>query len=122
MLRFAAVIGCALALAGCGAGTQGLSQVPQQSGTSRADYQVLAACAARKLDATGVSKSDMLSERLIRLSLDSGGVRYWEVMFRARADRGTDWTASTPNTMWGAFRGPTDEVVAAITGCEAGVG
>ena len=115
---FAAVAACALS--GCAGDREILSQVPQNKGAAPVEYQALAACVAARLDQPGLIKNDFPTEHRIRLSVDSGGVRYFEIDLRGVGPSATEWSVSVPNTLWGPFAGAADKATTAIGACSAG--
>jgi len=113
----AGLLAFAFTVFGCAGHQELLSQVPQKFGTAAVDYQALAACVAARLDQPGLIKSDFPTQRRIRLSVDSGGVRYFEIEFRGTAPKSTDWSVSVVNTIWGAFPGLAEKATTAINVC-----
>jgi hypothetical protein len=109
-----------LGLACCAGNHEVLSQVPQKSGVASVDYQTLASCVATRLDQPGLIKNDFPPDRRSRLSVDSGGVRYFEINFRGAGPNSTEWSVSVVNTLWGAFPGLSDKASVAIGACSAG--
>ena len=89
-----------------------LDQVPSDTATVRGQYDAVAACAYSRLDQTGLRKTDMQGET--RLSLEGGGVRHWELIFRP-AGRGTSVAFSRVQTIWGPLGG--SGVMDAVRSC-----
>lgn len=97
-----------------------LSQVPIESATFAADYQRLASCSYLRLDkasGNGIKKIDLPNESASRLALESGGVRYWELVFTAVAKNKTRVDFSMVQTMWGPLG--SKEVMPEVRACVA---
>jgi hypothetical protein len=88
-----------ISLSGCrsdGQATSALDQAPIDSVLLNGDYKRISSCAYERLDKTvgnGIKKVDL--EGSTRLALESGGVRYWELLFRPAGKNETkvDFTA-----------------------------
>ena len=93
-------------LAGCrsdGEATSVLDQAPIESALLIGDYKKIAGCAYERLEKTagsGIKKVDL--EGSSKLALESGGVRYWELLFRPAGKNETKVDLSVVQTMWGA--------------------
>ena len=66
------------------------------------NHRLIAACAFKALDGPGVTKADLPLS--ITLSLDEGGVRFWQLVFqnefgRTRVDYSTVVTEAGPDTL-----------------------
>lgn len=116
MRLFGVLLAVGLALGGCAGDRDLLSQVPQSQGVVRADYQTLASCVASKTDDPGMTKIDLPPQKTSKLSMNSGGVRYWEATFRG-IGQNTEWSVTSTNSMWGPLEHGQTRVVEAIKAC-----
>jgi hypothetical protein len=95
-----------------------LDQVPVANETLRGDFAKLASCAYVALDASegaGVKKIDLPNES--RLALESGGVRYWQLVFTSVGRGQTRVEFSEVQTIWGTQKAP--RVMPAVRACAA---
>ena len=79
-----------------------LDQVPTDTMTLRGDYRALATCAYKSLDQTGIKIAELPGE--VRVMLESGAVRYWQLVFRPAGTAQTRVELSEVQTMWGPQR------------------
>lgn len=117
-IRVVTALSAVMMLCGC-ASNGGLESALPTTGSARGNYQVLAACVTQKLDEPGLAKIDLPSENTSKVSLSSGGVRYWEVVFTGEGQERTIWSISVVNTMWGPFPRVGEKAERAIRECEA---
>jgi len=111
-------LGVTLALLPSAATAGLLDQVPVASTTLRGAFASLASCAYEKLDATegaGIKKIDLPNE--IRLALESGGVRYWQLIFRPAGNGTTRVDFTQAETIWGPLGGKN--IMPTVASCEA---
>src|SRR5437879_4529945 len=100
-----AAVSIAVSLMGCrsdGQATSVLDQAPTDSALLSGDYRKIASCAYERLDkaaGNGIKKVDL--DGSSRLVLESGGVRYWELLFRPAGKNETKADFSVVQTMWG---------------------
>jgi hypothetical protein len=100
-----------------------LSQVPTESATFAAEYQRLAECAYRSLDnpsGGSLKKADLPTARESRVSLDSGGFRQWELIFKSTDATHTQVSLSKVQTIWGPLGG--NDAMPAVRACALGGG
>jgi hypothetical protein len=119
----------ALALAGCSTATTApsdytgkaaplLSQIPTETAVLAGEYQRLASCSYQRLDAAegaGIKKIDLPTERQTKLAQESGGVRYWELIFEPTDPTHTQVRFTRVNTMWGPLGG--QEIMPQVKAC-----
>jgi hypothetical protein len=116
-----AVAVVAASLAGCrsdGQATSVLDQAPADSVLMNGDYKKIASCAYERLDKTagsGIKKVDL--EGSSRLALESGGVRYWELLFRPAGKNETKVDLSVVQTMWGPDTMSTAKIMPEVRAC-----
>jgi hypothetical protein len=94
-----------------------LEQVPIESVTLPGNYATLANCAYLRLDkasGSGIKKTDLSGET--RLTLEGGGVRYWELTFTPDG-RATRVSFTQAQTMWGPLG--AKEVMPIVRSCAA---
>lgn len=116
-MRSAVIAVVGLSAAGCAA--QPLAQARVTSVTVAGDYRAVAACSYQRLDASqgaGIKKVDLPGSS--RLALESGGVRYWELVFTPQG-RGTSVDYSTVNTVWGEDTTKASEILGGVQSCSA---
>lgn len=107
----------ALGCAACGTSSPPLSQVPQITEVIRGDYQSIASCVAAKLDQPGLKKTDLPTEKTVRLSLEGGGVRYWDAIFVGNGPQ-TQVEITAVNTLFGSgLHNPAAEITPVIRAC-----
>lgn len=95
-----------------------LSQVPTESITVAGNYQRIASCSYQRLDkvaGTGIKKIDLPAEQTSRLALESGGVRYWELVFSAIDAGHTRVQFTRVQTIWGPLG--SREVMPEVKAC-----
>ncbi|SHG77854.1 hypothetical protein SAMN05444169_4084 [Bradyrhizobium erythrophlei] len=108
-------------LAGChsdGEATSVLDQAPIESALLIGDYKKIAGCAYERLEKTagnGIKKADL--EGSSRLALESGGVRYWELLFRPAGKNETKVDLSVVQTMWGPDTMSTAKIMPEVRAC-----
>lgn len=103
---------------GACAGGDTLSQAAVTSVTIRGDYRAVASCSYERLDrsmGTGIKKVDLQGSS--RVALESGGVRYWELVFTPQEGRQTRVDYSTVNTMWGADTSKAGQILGELRAC-----
>lgn len=111
----------AASLAGCrsdGQATSVLDQAPTDSVLMNGDYKKIASCSYERLDKTagnGIKKIDL--EGSSRLALESGGVRYWELLFRPAGKNETKVDLSVVQTMWGPDTMNTAKIMPEVRAC-----
>jgi hypothetical protein len=119
-IAIAAVI-AAGSLAGCrsdGEATSVLDQAPTDSILMNGDYKKIASCAYERLDkaaGNGIKKADL--EGSSRLVMESGGVRYWELLFRPAGKNETKVDLSVVQTMWGPDTMSTAKIMPEVRAC-----
>lgn len=109
----ASVCGFALLLAGC-------ATTPPLSETSAVEYRKLADCVYLKLSpevGPGLSKADAPTQRTSRLSLESSGVRYWELVITGVGPNQSSVAFTPSRNMWGSDAGSAAAVPAAVRSC-----
>lgn len=119
------VLICALiVLGGCGANYgktsasgEVLSLTPVGSETFAGDYQRLADCVYGRLETAGIRKADFPSTRSVKITMDSGAVRYWELVFASAGPNRTKTDFAVVQTMWGADTLSTRDVMPAVRAC-----
>lgn len=92
-----------------------LDQTPVENATLSGQYAALANCAYPRLDkalGTGIKKIDLQNET--RLALESGGVRYWELIFTP-AGKATSVALTAAQTLWGPYG--TKEIMPIVRSC-----
>lgn len=105
-----------LATTACAGGDM-LSQAAVTSVTIRGGYRAVASCSYQRLDAsqgTGIKKVDLQGSS--RVALESGGIRYWELVFTPQGTQ-TRVDYSTVNTMWGADTTRASQILGDIQAC-----
>jgi hypothetical protein len=110
-----------LLLSGCrsdGQATSVLEQAPIDSVLLNGDYRKISSCAYERLDraaGNGIKKVDL--DGSTRLALESGGVRYWELLFRPAGKNETRVDFSVVQTMWGADTLSSGKVMPEVKAC-----
>ena len=94
--------------------TSALDQVPAEIVMVKGRYDVVAACSFKRLNQTGLRKSDVQGEA--RLVLESSGARYWELRFRPTS-KGTEVAFSRVQTLPGPLGG--EGVLDTVRACGA---
>ena len=111
----------AASLAGCrsdGQATSVLDQAPIDSALLSGDYMKIASCAYERLDkvaGNGIKKIDL--DGSSRLALESGGVRYWDLLFRPAGKNETRVDFSVVETMWGPGTAGTAKIMPEVKAC-----
>jgi hypothetical protein len=93
-----------------------LSQVPVENVTLSGQFGTMANCAYMRLDkaaGTGIKKIDLQGE--VRLALESGGVRYWELTFSQAGAKQTAVAFTQAQTIWGPLG--AGEIMPIVRGC-----
>lgn len=119
-IRIAAIMPVALGLLGACSGERGtlLGPVEVLVQNYKADYQLLATCSFQRLDARsdgGLKKTDLPSAGIIKLTVASSGVRYFDATFTRIGPKETKVAIDTAQTMWGPYPGAQkamDEIAA----------
>jgi hypothetical protein len=118
----AAVSVAVCGLAGCTTGSEpvALEQAPVESQVFEGDYQQLASCSYERLDkssGTGIKKIDLPTKATSRLALESGGVRYWELVFVGIGRNQTKVDFTVVQTVWGPDRLSTGGIMPEVRRC-----
>src|SRR4051812_180809 len=85
-----------------------LPTTSDRSGIFSADYMLLSSCtyeAVERAVGSGLRKADLPASRTSKITFDPSGVQYWELIFRADADRSTSVTFVPARNMWGSDAG-----------------
>jgi hypothetical protein len=91
-----------------------------QSTTLVIDYRRLSTCTYLSLDKTagaGIKKVDLPEVQTVRLALESGGVRHWELVFKDAGGGRTHVALSRAQTMWGPIG--ADDIMPELRACAA---
>ena len=79
-----------------------VDQAPIDRVLLNGDYRTISSCAYERLDkaaGNGIKKVDL--DGSTRLALESGGVRYWELLFRPAGKNETRVDFTVVQTVWG---------------------
>ena len=107
MIRIVAAV-LVVACAGCSgprAAGELMSQTPVHSETFAADYQRLASCSHTRLDqidGVGLKKVDLPTESTVRIAMEAGTARHWELTFVGQGRSRTRVEMTALQTMTGA--------------------
>lgn len=100
----------------------GCATSPPRSETIAADYRKLADCVYARLTSEvgpGVNKADTPTQNSARISLESGGVRYWELLIFSAGPNRSRIEFTPSRNMWGSDAGGASGVEPAILACSA---
>jgi len=117
------LIAAITSLLGCrsdGQATSVLDQAPVDKILLTGDYRKIANCAYERLDKSagnGIKKVDL--DGSSRLALESGGVRYWELLFRPAGKNETRVDFTVVRTLWGPDKLSTTKVMPEVRACAA---
>jgi hypothetical protein len=98
-----------------------LEQAPAGTLALNGDYRQIAECAFERIDrvaGTGVKKTDLPGMKKARISLESGGVRYWEIVVSASGAQSATVEMSVVRTMWGPSTKYADQLLPEVAACE----
>lgn len=104
-----------LALAGCATTADHVETLP-------IDYRRLSDCVYARLApeiGPGFAKADVPTQGLSRISLESSGVRYWELVISASGPRQSRAEFNPGRNMWGSDAGGAATIWPAVRACAA---
>ena len=81
-------------------------------------YDIVAACSFERLNAqqgSAVHKADLPTDDKIVVSIDTGGVKYFEATFKRVSGNQTIIDITSARTMWGPF--PAEKMIAEVRDC-----
>lgn len=107
-----------VSLSACGGPGQLLSQTPVDTIEANRPYEKLAACVFERLNhqqGSGVHKADLPTENMIRITLESGSTKFWELTFYRVGANQTRIEIFAAQTMWGPF--PIDQAMPEVRAC-----
>lgn len=105
-----------------GATEELLSQTSMESQIVRRNFESLASCVFERIytrEQSGLKKTDLISNGIIRISLDTGSVTYWTLTFTRVSPTQTKVDLTTVRTMWGPVRtGSVTKLLPDVRACE----